>query len=288
MTAPETGRSPRLLTLTTDFGLTDHYVGTMKGVVAAQAPGIEMVDITHGVPAFDIAEGAFAIAQAYPFFPEGTVHVVVVDPGVGTARRPIAVRACGHLFVAPDNGVLSQVIEDALDHEARQIRVRHGLPSLSDTFHGRDLFAPAGARLAAGLPFGEVGPRVRDLRLLPPARPSEGVARVLHVDTYGNVVTGFRPGDLRAGDCLRLSGVAVCERASSYASVKDGRPFLVTGSSGFLEVSVNRASAARTLGVRAGDSVTIARVGRSADAAGISRPARSCIRSGCRAGSGTD
>ena len=145
-------RGPGLLTLTTDFGISDHYVGAMKGVVAAIAPDVRVVDITHQVARFDVAAAAFAIAQAYSYFPSGTVHVVVVDPGVGSARRPIVAQADGHLFVAPDNGVLSQVLEAAEAVEARLILPHHGLTALSRTFHGRDLFAPVGARLASGSP----------------------------------------------------------------------------------------------------------------------------------------
>ncbi len=249
---------PGLLTFTTDFGTRDHYAGAMKGVVATVAPDVRVVDITHDVPSFDIAAGAFAIAQAYPCFPEGTVHVVVVDPGVGSSRRPIAVQAGGHLFICPDNGVLSLVAESADVFKARLIRLRHGLAALSRTFHGRDLFAPVGARLAAGLPFEEVGPEVADFTLLPATNPANSAGRILYVDGYGNLVTSIRERDLPVGACLAIAGTRICLRAESYASVPSDRLFLIAGSSGFVEISLNRGSAANALGVRAGEHLVIA------------------------------
>ena len=249
---------PGLLTLTTDFGTRDHYVGSMKGVVAAVAPDVRVVDITHQVPRFDIAAGAFAIAQAYRHFPIATVHVVVVDPGVGSSRRPLAARADGHTFVAPDNGVLSQVLGAADVLEARLIRPRHGLAVLSRTFHGRDLFAPVGARLASGLPFDEVGPTLAEVTLLPASTASNGAGRVLHVDGFGNIVTSFREQELPLGACLSIAGKTICLRADSYASVPANRLFLIVGSSDYFEISLNRASAADALGVRAGERVRVA------------------------------
>lgn len=245
------------VTLTTDFGTRDHYVGAMKGVIATLAPRVTVFDITHGIPEFDVSEGAFAIAQAYRFYPLGTVHVVVVDPGVGSVRRPIAVAAEGHIFIAPDNGVLSQVLESAESFEARMLAFRHGHGSLSHTFHGRDLFAPAGARLAAGLSFDEIGDRVSDPSLLPPVAVARGAGRVLHVDGFGNVVTSFREGDLPERTGLEVGFVTVRLRSTSYATVPEGQLFLISGSSGYVEVSLNRGSAADALGVRAGAPVTL-------------------------------
>ena len=253
----DSSRRSGVITLTTDFGTRDHYVGAMKGVIATLAPRATVSDITHGIPAYDISEGAFAIAQAYRFYPSGTVHVVVVDPGVGSMRRPIAVAAEGHLFIAPDNGVLSQVLESAESFEARVLASRHGHGSLSHTFHGRDLFAPAGARLATGLPFDEVGDRVSDPFRLPPVTVTQGAGRVLHVDGYGNVVTSFQEVDLPERTGLRVGSVTVRLRSTSYATAPEGQLFLILGSSGYVEVSLNRGSAADTLGVRAGAPVTL-------------------------------
>lgn len=247
-----------VVTLTTDFGTRDHYVGAMKGVIATLAPRVSIFDITHGLPEFDVSEGAFAIAQAYRFYPLGTVHVVVVDPGVGSFRRAIAVAAEGHLFIAPDNGVLSQVLESAESFEARMLAPRHGHGSLSHTFHGRDLFAPAGARLAAGLSFDEIGDRVRNPCLLPLVAVTQGGGRVLHVDGFGNVVTSFQEVDLPEGAGLEVGSVTVRQCSTSYATVPEGQLFLILGSSGYVEVSLNRGSAADALGVRAGSRVTLA------------------------------
>src|SRR5436305_104946 len=150
------------VTLTTDFGLTDHYVGTMKGVILRVCPGATIVDITHQIQPFSIYAGAYAIRQAAPYFPGGTVHVVVVDPGVGTARRPIVIKALDQFFIAPDNGVLTSIM--AADHQARCYEITRTdlmLPSPSATFHGRDVFAPVAAAIAAGIVTpDEVGPSV--------------------------------------------------------------------------------------------------------------------------------
>ena len=250
-------RPAGVLTLTTDFGTRDHYVGAMKGAVISVAPQVRVFDISHEIPNFDVAEGAFAIAQSFPHYPDGTVHVVVVDPGVGSARRPVAVAAGGHWFVAPDNGVLSLVLEAAGRFEAREVDLRHGLPRMSTTFHGRDLFAPVGARLAIGLPFDEIGPEATALVRMDPAAASDGCGRVLHVDRFGNLVTSFRPSDLPEGASLALGDGTVSARARAYASMPAGRLFLIVGSSGYVEVSMNRGSAADALGVRAGEAVTL-------------------------------
>ena len=250
-------RPAGVLTLTTDFGTRDHYVGAMKGAVISVAPQVRVFDISHEIPSFDVAEGAFAIAQSFPHYPDGTVHVVVIDPGVGSARRPVAVAAGGHWFVAPDNGVLSLVLEAAGRFEAREVDLRHGLPRMSTTFHGRDLFAPVGARLAIGLPFDEIGPEATALVRMDPAAASDGCGRVLHVDGFGNLVTSFRASDLPEGASLALGDGTVSARARAYASMPAGRLFLIVGSSGYVEVSMNRGSAADALGVRAGEAVTL-------------------------------
>ena len=251
-------RLPNVLTLTTDFGCRDHYVGAMKGVVASLAPGVQVFDITHDVPSFDIAEGAFAIAQAWRFYPEGTVHLVVVDPGVGSLRAPIAAEAGGHLFVAPDNGVLSHVLDSVGAFSIRRVAIRHGLEAISRTFHGRDLFAPVAARLAAGMPFEDVGAGVAEPVRLPSAGVAHGNGIVLHVDRFGNIVTSFRPDDLVGSTGLAVGGAVVSMRADSYADAPQGELFLILGSSGYVEISLNQGSAASCLRVRAGERVAVA------------------------------
>ncbi len=261
---------PKALTLTTDFGLRDHYVGAMKGVVATLAPEVRIFDITHEVPSFDVAEGAFVIAQAYGYYPPGTVHVVVVDPGVGSSRGAIAAACDGHFFIAPDNGVLSQVFESAGGFDARQIDRRHGLASLSRTFHGRDLFAPAGASLANGLSFEALGARLSAPVLQPLLTLVDGMGRVLHVDGYGNLVTSFRPDDVEEASGLTVGGVTTSLRADSYADAPTHQLFMIAGSSGYVEISLNRGSAATKLGVRAGAQVVLSRLwsGKSGGRAG--------------------
>ena len=248
----------KVLTLTSDFGTQDHYVGAMKGVIARIAPDVRVVDITHHVPSYNIYEGAYAIAQSYAFFPEGTVHVVVVDPGVGSSRTPIAVAAGGHYFVAPDNGVLSQVME-VEEFTARSILPSFALPELSLTFHGRDLFAPASAQLANGLDFNHLGPEVPSPITLPTVSVSAGVGRVLHIDGFGNIITSFKQDDLHEGACLKILDQKICLRADCYAAVPGGELFIIRGSSGYLEVSMHCESAVANLCVRAGEEVVCVR-----------------------------
>ena len=173
---------------------------------------------------------------------------MVIDPGVGSSRRALAAAAGGHLFVAPDNGVLSQVFEQEPNRELRAIDLRHGLAPVSRTFHGRDLFAPVAARLASGMEFAQVGPPLDDAAMLPPSAPRNGAGRVLHVDGFGNVVTSFRRGDLPTGGGVRLGNLIVSEWADTYADAPGAAPFLIAGSSGYVEVSVNRGSAASLAG----------------------------------------
>jgi S-adenosylmethionine hydrolase len=255
------------VTLLTDFGAEDYFVAAMKGVLLARAPGAPLVDVTHHVPPQDVATAAFLLLAVYRDFPPGTVHLAVVDPGVGSARRPLAVTAAGQRFVGPDNGIFSYVLDREPDarvfHLDRPRAFRH---PVSTTFHGRDVFAPVAGALAAGADPAELGREVRDPVRLEPIgvrRAAEGTleGRVLHVDHFGNCVTsvaaGDVPGGLEAGFRLRLGGGEVRALRTHYAGAPPGEPFAVWGSAGFLEVSVNGASAAARLGVRRGDPVTL-------------------------------
>jgi S-adenosyl-L-methionine hydrolase (adenosine-forming) len=254
-----------IITLTTDFGHADHYVGVMKGVIASIARAAETVDICHEVRPYCVAEGAFRIAQSYRFFPSGTVHLVVVDPGVGSSRRPIAALAAGHYFIAPDNGVLSQVFEK----EAAVVRAidveRYGRKPLSYTFHGRDIFAPAAAWLARGTSFDEIGALVADPITFAATAPVEvdpGHWRgwILNVDRFGNLVTSFESNRLAgrsSGFRLEVGKLQVVRRAESYSLYSGEEPFLIEGSSGYLEVSINRHSAAARAGARIGHPVEL-------------------------------
>jgi hypothetical protein len=253
-------RAP-LITLTTDFGLSDHYVGVMKGVVLSICPRARIVDISHGVGAYEIAEAAFTLTQAYRYFPRGTVHVVVVDPGVGTSRRAILAQAAGQYFVAPDNGVLSMIYARE-KHKVRAIsNARYFLKPLSNTFHGRDLFAPVAAHLAGGVTPARFGKPIKDYLRLDFDKPARTGRRtwtgaILKVDRFGNIVTNFPVKDFpdlgqRAFEMAvgpRRIGVI----ALHYAECGIGEPFLIAGSSGYYEISVGQASAAKVLGGAAG------------------------------------
>ena len=249
-----------IITLTTDFGLADHYVGVMKGVIASIHPAATTIDISHEVRPYCVAEGAFRIAQAYRFFPRGTVHVVVVDPGVGGPRRPIAALAGGYYFVGPDNGVFSQVFEKETA-VVREVDVeRYGLQPLSRTFHGRDIFAPVSAWLSKGTPFEEIGAIISDAITLDATAPTQvdpghWRGRILAVDRFGNLVTNFEPGLLagrRAGFRLTVGRLEVRSMRKNYAESLGEEPFLMEGSSGYLEVSFHRHSAAERAGVKTG------------------------------------
>lgn len=237
-----------MIVLLSDFGLSDVYVGVMRGVIASIAPGVPVVDLTHGVPPQAVAVGARWLAESWRYFPEGAVFVAVVDPGVGTARRPVAVRAGGRTFVGPDNGLFALLPVD----EAREITAPWGLTPRSATFHGRDVFAPVAARLAAGAAFDEVGPRVEALLPLVEPRPRGGVGEVLWVDHFGNLVTNL-PG--RAAGVVRCAG-RDAPVVGTYGEAPPGALVALTGSGGWLEVAVVGGSAAHRLGVGAGAVAT--------------------------------
>lgn len=268
---------PRIVALYTDFGLTDVYAGVMRGVVTTLAPEAEILDVCHAIAPGDIHEGAFMLLSAVPFLPRGTIHVCVVDPGVGTDRAVVAVRAGGHTFIAPDNGVLHPVVE-ALGG-ASEVRTltneRLQRPKRGNTFHGRDVMAPVAAHLVRGIEFALVGephPALLDLPGFAPVAAHDRVdGRVLHVDRFGNVVTNLVPGDLVPGGTpdadlggwrLRLGGPAgatVGTWADTYGRVAPGDLLAYPGSSGFLEIAVRDGNAAERLGVRRGDPVVAER-----------------------------
>jgi len=255
-----------IITLTTDFGLSDHFVGAMKGVILGIAPNAQIVDITHAIRPFQITEGAFAMAEACRFFPKKTVHVVVIDPGVGTARRPILAEAGGQYFVAPDNGVLSLVYARQ-KHRVRAVTAaRYVLEPVSQTFHGRDVFAPVAAHLARGVPPTRFGKRIEDYCRLGFGQPVRTGKRfwqgaILKVDHFGNLITNFhitefplletRPFQFNVGQA------AMGELARTFAGGAAGEPALIVGSSGYLEVAINQGSAAERLGVAAGAPVDL-------------------------------
>jgi S-adenosylmethionine hydrolase len=250
-----------LITLTTDFGLSDHYVGAMKGVILSVCPCARIVDISHGVGAFEIAEAAFTLSQAYRYFPRGAVHVVVVDPGVGTSRRPILAQAAGQYFVAPDNGALSMIYARE-KHKVRAISSdRYFLQPVSNTFHGRDIFAPVAAHLAGGVPAARFGKLIADYLRLDFDKPTRTGRRawtgaILKVDRFGNIVTNFSVEDFPDLDKRPFEMAVGPQRigvlAHHYAERSPGEAFLILGSAGYYEISVGQASAAKLLGCAAG------------------------------------
>ena len=263
------------MTFLTDFGTADYFVAAMKGVVLSAAPGATLVDVTHEIAPQDVAAAAFTLAAAYETFPAGSIHVAVVDPGVGSERRAIVVEA-SHLFVGPDNGIFTHVLAREpgarVHHITREHLFRH---PVSTTFHGRDVFAPVAGALAAGLPAGAVGEEIHDpVRLAETGveRLADGSlrTRVLHVDRFGNCITGFRAGDLPGGrlpEGFRLTiGLAEIGRLRSHyaeAGGTPGEPFAIWGSAGFLEVSIERGSAARRLGAEVGSAVVLRGAGEA-------------------------
>jgi S-adenosylmethionine hydrolase len=277
-------RSP-IITLTTDFGLADPYVAAMKGVILSLNPAATIVDITHEVRPQQIAQAAFLLAQALPYFPPGTVHAVVVDPGVGTARQALALATPETLLVGPDNGVLSAAIPEETRHragggseaseaEARRVELPEGYRAValkrqrymrkpvSATFHGRDIFAPAAAHLSLGVGLDALGPAVRKVRALPPFRARrrpDGVlaGRVLHVDHFGNLITDVRAGDLPTGRLeVSIGGQRIEGLARTYEEGPDIKALV--SSAGYLEVACRGGSAAYRLGVDIGAAVLVA------------------------------
>jgi S-adenosylmethionine hydrolase len=258
-----------LITLLTDFGARDAYAGAMKGVIAGIAPAARVIDISHQVPPQDIRAGGLIWSQAVPYFPPGTVHVAVVDPGVGSRRRILAFEGRGSIFLAPDNGIIGHVLRKGAVRRAVHVARRDlFLDRVSATFHGRDIFAPVAARLALGLPIEALGPAVRShrreelprMRVRRLARGAAGRLRaageVIHVDVFGNAVTNLLPLEGRRLVRLDAGAAAIGSLSSSYAAAGKGRPLAIVGSAGFIEVSVNRGSAARELGLAVGDPVT--------------------------------
>ena len=245
-----------ILTLTTDFGLCDHFVGTMKGVILSICPQAQIVDISHGVTPFEITEGAYLIAQTYRYFPKKTVHVVVVDPGVGTSRRPILVEAAGQYFVGPDNGVLAMVYAQEKSKVRLISNEKYFLQPVSQTFHGRDIFAPVGAHLAARVPASRMGKLVEDYLRPEFARPQRAGKRtwngtILKIDRFGNIVTNFHVrdfGDLEQRNfSLSIGPVTVAVLARNYAQCGPGELFVILGSSGYYEVSLSQGSAVKQI-----------------------------------------
>jgi len=258
-----------IITLTTDYGTNDHLVGTLKGVLLKINPELTIVDITHHVNPYDLLDGALTIGAAYSYFPPRTIHIVVVDPGVGTARRPLLVTAQNQYFVAPDNGVLSLVYEREQDNLA----VRHAtaehyfLQPISKTFHGRDIFAPVAAWLSKGWQTSAMGEEIQDFQrfTLPRPKPVDGGSQgvVLRIDAFGNVMTNFRAEDLPesakngGGLNLKVGTHTIAKLVDTFANGAADEPIAYVGSSGYLEIGINKANAARKLAIARGAALIL-------------------------------
>jgi S-adenosyl-L-methionine hydrolase (adenosine-forming) len=259
---------PRVITLTTDFGTRDPFVGIMKGVILSICPSARLVDLTHEVEPQDVLGGCLALEAALPYFPAGTVHLVVVDPGVGSARRAIAVRAAGSALVGPDNGVLTPGLERSGWAAVELTASEYRRPDVSRTFHGRDVFAPAAAYLAAGVPLERLGPGVADpIRVALPGCRREGDAltgEVLGADRFGNLLTSIPASRLAEipGDgplSVELAGRLAGPLVESYREGADGATAAIIGSTGRLEIFVKAGSAQGRLGVGRGAPVRVTR-----------------------------
>jgi hypothetical protein len=246
-----------LITLTTDFGWSDHYVGVVKGVIWGMNPAARLADLCHAIEPYDLVGAALILAASYPYFPEGTVHLVVVDPGVGSARRAILAEAARSLFVAPDNGVLELVYQRER-HVVRALRTeKFALQPTSNTFHARDVFAPAAALLSRGIRPDSLGEPIEDyvrLDIPRPRRLGEGrlEGRVLRVDRFGNLITNLEPADLPAAFQITIGNTRIGTLLENYAAAREGEVFAIEGSSGYIEISRKQASAAAALGAGPG------------------------------------
>jgi S-adenosylmethionine hydrolase len=261
-----------IVALLTDFGTQDHYVGAVKGAVLAARDDVVIVDIVHDLPPQDVTAAAYALAASYRAFPAGTVFLAVVDPGVGSERRALALEAGGYRFVGPDNGIFSLVLAEHADARVHAI-TNAGLfrYEVSSTFHARDVFGPVAGRLAGGMPLDEVGPPIGDpvgLAVAPMRRTGAGEweAAVLHVDRFGNLTTNASEPEMAAilaevgGDSAALVVIVegmVLPLVRTYTEVAEGEACALLGSSGRLEVAVNRGNAARQLGATRGAPVRI-------------------------------
>jgi S-adenosyl-L-methionine hydrolase (adenosine-forming) len=258
-----------IVTLTTDFGTNDHFVGAVKGVILDIAPEAAIVDISHAVQAYDVLDGALVISQTYSYFPTGTVHMVVVDPGVGTTRRPIIASSDGYHFVAPDNGVLSMVYAKEERIHVRHVTSDHYFRQpVSNTFHGRDVFAPVAAYLAKMVDSHKFGDEIEDYVRFAAPRPKPVAenrlrAVVLKVDRFGNLITNVTPEDAPAlfagkvGFKIVVGSKEITAIRTAYAEGTPGEVFGIVGSMGYLEIVANRAPAAQITGAGKGSEVSV-------------------------------
>jgi len=257
------GRLP-VISLLTDFGTADYFVGAVKAAILSVNPHAVIVDITHEIAPQDIAAGAFTLFAAYKTFPAGTTHVAVVDPGVGSTRRPIIVNANEQFFVGPDNGLFTYICDREPSHQIFHVtEEKYFRSDPSTTFHGRDIFAPVGAALSKGVKPREFGPRINDAVRLPVSLEPEAMkngdvrARIIHIDRFGNCVTNITRDLVKSNPTLLMNRKTIREFRNFYDEDSTKTPFAIWGSAGFLEIAVNGGSAAKTLKVTTGDELIL-------------------------------
>jgi S-adenosylmethionine hydrolase len=255
-----------IITLTTDFGQQDGYVGAMKGVILSICPTATVIDLSHEIPPQNVPAAAFVLYQAFSYYPPHTVHCVVVDPGVGSKRRALAVRTNHGVFVGPDNGVFSLVLSSSRVNVFEAVTLTNSdyqLPAVSATFHGRDIFAPAAAHLARGVPPGKLGPPAINLVRLDFGPTDENdVCRVIHIDHFGNLILDITVHDIENAEQAIFSVGQTVIRSLSYtfADVREGEFVAYAGSTrDHIEIAIRNGNAARELGVKLGDLVRVKR-----------------------------
>jgi len=251
-----------IITLTTDFGLRDWFVGSMKGVILGINEHAALVDITHEIPAGDIRAGAFALGVSCRCFPRNTVHVAVIDPGVGSNRAAIVVKTADYYFVGPDNGVLSLALEKEKVLEIWRVENEaYFRRPVSNTFHGRDVFAPVAAHLTLRVLMDSLGRQLKDYVKLewPKPQVAGGVLRgqILYIDHFGNAVSNIE-SPAKSVSKVRVPDKVQCDIKRFYQEVPGGQPLAITGSAGYLEIAVNGGNAAQTFGLKLGDAVEVA------------------------------
>jgi len=254
-----------MITLTSDFGLNDPYVAEIKGVILTINPNAKIIDITHGVEKFSIRMGAFMLASAAPYFPKGTTHLAIVDPGVGTERRAILIQTKQGFFVGPDNGILVLATQaQGIEHIHQLTNQKFMLPKVSSTFHGRDVFAPAAAYLDEGVKPSEFGPEINDAAMPEfvsiERRNGSLIGEVLHIDGFGNIITNISEKHLPQNQAIKVKlpdnslNIAF---GQTYAQAKPDEPIALIGSHGFLEIALNQDSAAERFHVKVGDKIEV-------------------------------
>lgn len=254
---------PGVITLTSDFGLTDPYVGVMKGVILSINPKAHVIDISHQIEAGSIFQGSVILKEAYAFFPDGSIHIAVIDPGVGGNRRPIILKTKNHLFVGPDNGIFWPII---LSHQGAEIihltETKYFLPNVSHTFHGRDIFAPVAAHLSRGVDPPSMGPIITDPVSLEFPLPKQGKdvlsGQVIRVDHFGNLITNIHQRDIEEflgsnRTVIRIGNLIIQGMQKAYAEAREGQSLALIGSSGFLEIAVNASRACDVVGLPSKD-----------------------------------